>query len=413
MLGQAQVKRAAGRAVQSQSDRAVVDIQTLCRDIARAGTADIKRDAVAIPLAAYKSPALFAMEVERLFRPGWLPIGHVDQVPEPGSYYSLDLLGEPMMMARDAAGAFRVFSRLCPHRGATVVEGNGTARLFSCPYHRWTFNLAGACVGAPLMEGSIGFDRADYGLRPVRFEVWKGFVFINLDGKAPPLGPQLARLAETLSDVDLEQMTVANTMDFGELEIDWKIVLENAIECYHHLGIHGQSLQSIFPAQLSRVEPDTENYAITYSVAKADGVPKDASVSAVDLVNSSTGRICTIFPLTKFNLRANAMTFWRLQPLEAGRVRMAIHYLIPKSLVNTPRGAKMVAANEARTRHILGEDLGMCMMLQKNAGTRFTRMGRLAQLEEAVWRFYRYLASNLFDDPHGVARVGHGLPGRI
>jgi hypothetical protein len=151
------------------------------------------------------------------------------------------------------------------------------------------------------------------------------------------------------------------------------------------------------------VEPDTEHFAITYSVAAIQDKPDDSSMTAMDVMYANTGRIITIFPLAHFGVRSNFAGFINLMPQRAGRVRITVDYLLAKALVNTPRGAELIAANEERTRMILGEDTQMMLRLQKNSTTAFTQMGRLSQLEEAVWRFYKYLARQLFDDPKELA----------
>ena len=142
-------------------------------------------------------------------------IGRGDQVPTPNSYLSLDLVGEPLFLTRDAAGELHVFSRLCPHRGMELAEGSGQAKTLVCPYHIWSFDLAGRCKNAPFMDGNETFNPESSSLRPVRFEVWSGFIFVNLDGTAAPLAPQIQPLTDMLAEFKLEEQVTAHTDGMG------------------------------------------------------------------------------------------------------------------------------------------------------------------------------------------------------
>src|SRR5512139_2237819 len=113
-----------------------------------------------LPPRCYVDPAFYEREVESIFRREWHCVARVDQLPEPGSYLAFDLVGEPLVAVRDLEGRLRVLSRVCRHRWMPVVEGRGRARSFQCPYHRWTYGLDGALLGAPEMDRSEGFERA-------------------------------------------------------------------------------------------------------------------------------------------------------------------------------------------------------------------------------------------------------------
>src|SRR5207249_281286 len=100
-------------------------------------------EASTLPLYCYTSPDFFRLEVEHIFLKEWLCVGRVDQVAKPGDYFSLDLIGEPLVVTRDDRGEIHVLSRVCRHRAMMVVEGAGNARAFECPYHGWTYSLRG------------------------------------------------------------------------------------------------------------------------------------------------------------------------------------------------------------------------------------------------------------------------------
>ena len=123
--------------------------------------------AITLPPEAYGSDDLYAAEVDRIFKRGWIPLCRVEQVPTPGTYYSIDILGTPLVVTRDRHSEIRVLSRNCTHRWMEVCSGAGQANVLQCPYHLWSFGLDGHLAGAPEMKMSPGFDRNAYPLKEV------------------------------------------------------------------------------------------------------------------------------------------------------------------------------------------------------------------------------------------------------
>jgi len=351
--------------------------------------------AVGLPAAVYDDPQLFALEAA-LFRRDWFLIGRQDQVATNGSYYSIEVLGEPLLMTRDRHGQIHVFSRMCPHRGTELVQGCGTTRLIVCPYHSWSFDLSGSLRAAPTMNGVAGFDRQAHGLRPIRFELWEGFVFVNLDGRAPPLAARLPGLCAELKDCGLNDYVIAKTIDWGELAIDWKVIAENSMECYHHLGTHSRSLQGKFPAERSWTTPEHGDYVVTYSEPRppADSPPDNVTPGA----STSAAAIVTILPYAHFTARPEGGTLLQILPIRAGRIRALSHIMLPKSLATSADAAEVLTTREARTRTIMAEDFGICERVQRTATSLSLAVGRLSLLEEPLRRLYRYLAARLWDE---------------
>ena len=207
--------------------------------------------ATALPADVYTSDDLYSLEVDKIFRQEWMCIGRIDEIPNPGDFKSVDLVGEPLVITRDGGGELHVMSRVCRHRRAEVCEGSGNALQLQCPYHHWTYSLAGDLLSAPLMRENIGFDKMTNGLPEFSMEVWQGFIFVNLDGTAEPLGPTLTGLDALLEPYDLSSFQTVRTTEWGESAYDWKLLVDNYLECYHHLGVHGSSVQPMFPTQLT------------------------------------------------------------------------------------------------------------------------------------------------------------------
>jgi phenylpropionate dioxygenase-like ring-hydroxylating dioxygenase large terminal subunit len=113
-----------------------------------AAVAESAARARSLPGRAFSDPAVFEAERARVLRRGWAPVARVSELPEPGDYRAVDLFGAPLVAVRDEAGALRVLSRVCRHRGAPVVDGAGRAKAFTCPYHLWRYGLDGRLLSA-------------------------------------------------------------------------------------------------------------------------------------------------------------------------------------------------------------------------------------------------------------------------
>ena len=219
--------------------------------------------AVTFPPEAYTNEDLFQVEIETIFRPGWICVAHVSQIRAKGDYVTLDLLGERLVVVnsgtKDGATStttssspnIKVLSRVCSHRWASICEtGKGsTGNKFTCPMHRWSFDLEGNLLGAPYMDDVADFkmptmttqskddprDNNDHGLHTYRSTTIGGFVYVNIDGTAEPLEPQIAGLTEYMENWETDKAELFN-MDYElnyECDFNWvRVVFIGAVDCF-------------------------------------------------------------------------------------------------------------------------------------------------------------------------------------
>ena len=131
----------------------------------------------------------------------------------------------------------RVLSNACRHRSSVILEGAGNAKNFVCPYHAWTYANDGQLLRAPYMNKVKGFDVKDCRLPEFATEVWHGFLYVNLDGKAKPLAPRLKGLEPYLANRHPEDMVVNVVLD-EVWPTNWKCLAENYMEGYHLSSVH-------------------------------------------------------------------------------------------------------------------------------------------------------------------------------
>ena len=191
-----------------------------------------------LPYRWYTDEAVLQRERERLFAGAWQYVGHTGELAEPGSYLTCRVGLVPIVVVRDREGG--AFVNVCRHRGAEVVSGAGRCTTLQCHYHAWTYGLDGSLRAAPranLLEA--GFDRAALGLRPAPLERWGAFVFVNADPDAAPLADTLGELPELVRRAGLDVDTLAfHSRARYSLQANWKVAVENYLECYHCAVAH-------------------------------------------------------------------------------------------------------------------------------------------------------------------------------
>ena len=197
----------------------------------------------------YTDPEIFELEMARIWGKAWIYIGHESQVPEPGSYVTVQMGKFPVVMVRDRSNAVHVLFNRCGHKGAKLVDkpcGN-TGSGFHCCYHGWSYRLDGKLTGVPHMAGyeGTGFDRDDpqYSMQKLaRYQSYRGFVFATMDMNAPDLKTWLGGaggVLDNLCDRSPEgEVEVAGGALRYEHECNWKMFIENLNDTMHPMIVH-------------------------------------------------------------------------------------------------------------------------------------------------------------------------------
>lgn len=184
----------------------------------------------------YTDAEIFELDLQQVFYKDWLFVAHSAELPETGSYLTLQIGAYPILLTRAADGVIRAFVNTCRHRGARVCpEASGKAAKLVCPYHQWTYNLDGRLFAARQM--GPGLDRSQLSLKTVHCETVAGYIFICVAADAPDFGPTRRHLEPYLLPHRLSEARVAFQSTIIE-EGNWKLVWENNRECYHCASNH-------------------------------------------------------------------------------------------------------------------------------------------------------------------------------
>ncbi len=203
----------------------------------------------ALPAAYYTDSAVFERACSEIFLHSWQVAGHVSQLPEVGDYLTLTIIDQDLFVLRGRDGQLRAFYNVCQHRGHQLVSGEGRMERLICPYHAWRYDFDGALLAAPHSKKVPGFDCAQVRLSEIRLEIMAGFVFVNLDEKAPTLAESYPGVEEAIDSLcpDAAERRLLIEYDCDE-ECNWMVAIENYNECYHCCNVHKDFVKGIVDA---------------------------------------------------------------------------------------------------------------------------------------------------------------------
>jgi Rieske 2Fe-2S family protein len=189
-----------------------------------------------LPQPFYTDPEVFDFDLSEVFGRSWLMLGFESELPEAGSYMTVAIGPSSVLLVRGRDAVIRGFHNACRHRGSQLCEERqGRIAKLICPYHKWTYDLDGRLIGAARMPAD--FKLADHGLLPVQVELAAGCIYVALRSGAPDFTPFRSALESRLGVYRLTDAKVAFQSTMME-KANWKLVMENARECYHCAASH-------------------------------------------------------------------------------------------------------------------------------------------------------------------------------
>jgi choline monooxygenase len=357
-----------------------------------------------LPPSCYTSREWYDLEVERMWLRNWLLIGRLEEVPNPGDFHRVTIVGQPLIMVRGKDGKVRVLSAICRHKGCVVKEGSGHAKTLSCPYHGWTYDLAGALIAAPGMDEAENFDKGDFGLIPVATEIWGGFVFANLAPKPRPILETLGGLAERFKSYRFEEMRIARKA-VNRLDANWKLWLENSREGYHAPVVHAKSYSQFYQNRKSRGWAHSGRRGIFEIVSSSndDGLllPRNspfAFVEGLSEEDKDTTHFVLYYPHLLLNIAPSHIHLHQMFPEGPDATTVVTWFCFPERTVERPDFAKEVPRYYESPDSAMIEDKEICAKTQEGLHGALSRPGRFAVLEEPCYIFANWLLDAVFDE---------------
>ena len=360
-------------------------------------------EASAPPPAYYTSPELYALEMEHIFLKEWLWVGHAEDVRHPGDYFTFTYASEPILVTRDHVGELHAFSNVCTHRGAIVASGAGNKKLFTCPYHTWSFGLDGALRSAPCMDEVKDFDRVQHSLHPLRVEDWHGNIMVNFDLDSQPLAQSVGKLEAYFHNYDMGSL-VCTSRQVHDIPCNWKMLVENNMEGYHFLGTHaapGEYNQLENWGMIDGEPANTFNILVArFDEALTMNVPGsgEEAVTYIDGLTEEQLK-CTYFPTLY------PTSFWALQPDNVlcahfvpngvSNAKWIIDYCFPEATIARPDFEAIEKAAVEGAESFVRQDHDVLEKTFRGYQSRVFRPGRLSLHERNIHRFYQWVLARI------------------
>ncbi len=199
-----------------------------------------------IPTARHTSEQFWDLEQAHLWTDTWVIAGRVEDVPNPGDYFTFGDLGVPLLIVRGTDGEIRCFYNTCQHRGAPVVrDTHGSARRLRCQYHSWTYEVdGGTLVSVPDERDFVDLDWEQRCLPRASCDTFAGFVFVNRNLEAQPLREWIGAAAEMFEPFQGETLREVYR-ESRIIPCNWKVTAEAFLEVYHFRHIHSHDGVSV------------------------------------------------------------------------------------------------------------------------------------------------------------------------
>jgi glycine betaine catabolism A len=193
-----------------------------------------------LPASWYRDPAHYERELEVFWYARWICVARDEELAAAGDWKLVRVGSQSLVLVRDEAGAVRAFHNTCRHRGSvlcTEEHGRFARRRIVCPYHAWTYDLAGRLVATPRRMETPDFRLEDFPLFQVAAECWAGFIFVHLGKDPTPLAAAIADRAERYRRYGFAELRIGRRIVL-DVAANWKLLAENFSECFHCPPVH-------------------------------------------------------------------------------------------------------------------------------------------------------------------------------
>lgn len=362
-------------------------------------------EASTIPAPWYTDQSLYNLELHAVFANSWQLAGRVDQLREPGQYVTSDIAGEPIVVVRGTDGVLRGFFNACRHHAAAVMtELEGKASQLRCPYHGWTYSLAGELKGTPDFSGVCNFDRAANGLLPVQTGVWENWVFVRVAGSDTNRTSAANEVSGEQSAIDLESSLGADLINqinplglenlhwterrHYEFDCNWKVFVDNYLDGGYHVPYLHKGLDSVLDYSKYTIE-NGGRFCLQSSPIVSDGAePETGAVRKGD-----RALYYWIYPNFMINWYDGVMDTNLVIPLGVDKTAVIFDFYFPD--VSESARERNRASIEVGQR-IQDEDVSICRSVQRGLNSRAYNAGRLSVRREAGEHlFHRLLHADL------------------
>jgi phenylpropionate dioxygenase-like ring-hydroxylating dioxygenase large terminal subunit len=345
-----------------------------------------------LPGWIYDDAEVHALEQERIFRRSWQLVCHLSDVPRAGDWQSLVIGRETIIVIRGEDGAVRALSNVCRHRAARLVDGaEGCARKLVCPYHAWSYELDGRLTGVPGKRDYPAFDMADYGLHRFPVEVWRGFIFVNIEGAGPSVAEMMAPYEDEFAPYRFEEMRALGRVVMRPRAVNWKNIADNYSDGLH-IPVAHPGLKRLFGPGYGI---EASDWVDKMWGPLLEGVPGSSSealyrkyLPRVEHLPEERQRLWTYFklwPNTAFDIYPDQIDFMQFLPISpTGTMIREIAYVLPDDR-REMKAARYL--NWRINRMVNAEDTQLVARVQEGMATASYTQGPLGDSEVCLKSF--------------------------
>ena len=268
------------------------------------------------PPETYTSEDRFSQEWNKLFRNYPQIVGMTGDLPEPGTFFTREDFGIPLLTTRDEKGEFKAFANVCAHRGVIVEnEKKGQKTKFSCPFHGWTYDNSGKLIGFPKPDHFGDIDKACYGLTELPCLEQYGFLWVHPNPKGEIDLNNLfgSKLMEEFEAWGFQNLVLTHEENYVT-EMNWKLAIDTFGETYHFSTLHRNTLFNNFHGNVQMFDTFKRNARLTLCLREIDNMKKDPEENWH--ICRGAFPVYFLFPNTILNVSDTGIILVREYPLD-------------------------------------------------------------------------------------------------
>ena len=363
-------------------------------DLVDRNTTTLADAVMEIDVNEYTSPEQFEREKVELFRNYPQFVGPSCMIPEPGDYFAFDDTGIPILIVRNAEGQLNAFVNICSHRGAPLNEAAcGKAkkgRMFSCPYHGWSYDLEGKLIGVPFgKEGFDSIDRDTLGLKRLDVQEKHGMIFVMPNPELSfDIDEVLGGLQERLQGFGFEDHYYLGAKQVFT-DFSWKLNMDTFHEYYHFEFLHPESIAQMAYSNIANYLQYGRNHSMgspSLQINELKDMPEDQWEP-----RAYSSYVNFIFPNTVIFVVQDHFQTWRVYPIEPGKSVVYHSMFLPEAPANDEARAEYEAYFQMINDVAVAEDYSLVDKIHRGLNAGIERKVIIGRNEPGVQNMHRQL----------------------